>query len=89
MASNRKVMVLAGDGIGQEVMHANMQVMEWLAKHRSLGFDVSEGLVGGVASDVNFLKILGAQKWMPALENYPKGQSLFLPSLGGREGSKI
>ena len=24
MASNRKVMVLAGDGIGQEVMHANM-----------------------------------------------------------------
>ena len=49
MASNRKVMVLAGDGIGQEVMHANMQIMEWLAKHRSLGFDVSEGLVGGAA----------------------------------------
>ena len=45
MASNRKVMVLAGDGIGQEVMHANMQIMEWLAKHRSLGFDVSEGPV--------------------------------------------
>ena len=53
MASNRKVMVLAGDGIGQEVMHANMQVMEWLAKHRSLGFDVSEGLVGGVAYEAH------------------------------------
>ena len=53
MASNRKVMVLAGDGIGQEVMHANMQIMEWLAKHRSLGFDVSEGLVGGAAYEAH------------------------------------
>ena len=32
MASNRKVMVLPGDGIGVEVMAANMTVMEWLAK---------------------------------------------------------
>ena len=47
MASNRKVMVLPGDGIGNEVMAANMRIMDWLAKHRSLDFDVSEGLVGG------------------------------------------
>ena len=46
MASNRKVMVLPGDGIGSEVMKANMQLVDWLAKHRSLGFDISEGLVG-------------------------------------------
>ena len=31
MAFNRKVMVLPGDGIGVEVMAANMTVMEWLA----------------------------------------------------------
>lgn len=53
MASNRKVMVLPGDGIGNEVMHANMQVMDWLAKHRSLDFEVSEGLVGGAAYDAH------------------------------------
>ena len=46
MASNRKVMVLPGDGIGNEVMQANMKIIDWLAKHRSLGFDLSEGLVG-------------------------------------------
>ena len=53
MASNRKVMVLPGDGIGNEVMAANMKLIDWLAKHRSLSFDVSEGLVGGASYDVH------------------------------------
>ena len=53
MASNRKVMVLPGDGIGNDVMQANMKIIDWLAKHRSLGFDLSEGLVGGAAYDVH------------------------------------
>ena len=51
MASNRKVMVLPGDGIGVEVMAANMTVMEWLAKHKSLSFDVAQDHVGGTAYD--------------------------------------
>ena len=51
MSSNRKVMVLPGDGIGNEVMCANMKLIDWLAKHRSLNFDISEGLVGGAAYD--------------------------------------
>ena len=51
MASNRKVMVLPGDGIGVEVMAANMKVIDWLAKHKSLDFDMSEGLVGGTSYD--------------------------------------
>ena len=53
MASNRKVMVLPGDGIGNEVMQANMKLIDWLAKHRSIRFDISEGLVGGAAYDVH------------------------------------
>ena len=51
MASNRKVMVLPGDGIGVEVMAANLQLVDWLAKHRSLAFDISEDQVGGAAYD--------------------------------------
>ena len=51
MASNRKVMVLPGDGIGNEVMAANMKLIDWLAKYRSLAFEISEGLVGGAAYD--------------------------------------
>lgn len=53
MASNRKVMVLPGDGIGTEVMQANMKIIDWLAKHRSLDFDLSEGLVGGESYDAH------------------------------------
>lgn len=51
MASNKKLMVLAGDGIGPEVMTATFKVMDWFAKHRSLSFDVTEGLVGGACYD--------------------------------------
>ena len=53
MASNRKIMVLPGDGIGTEIMQANMRVMDWLAKHKSLNFDMQEGLVGGAAYDAH------------------------------------
>jgi len=53
MLSNRKIMVLPGDGIGNEVMRANMRVIEWLAKYRNVTFDLSEGLVGGAAYDVH------------------------------------
>ena len=51
MASNRTVMVLPGDGIGVEVMAANLQLVDWLAKHKSLAFDISEDQVGGSAYD--------------------------------------
>ena len=51
MVSNRKVMVLPGDGIGVEVMAANLQLVEWLAKHKSLAFDITEDQVGGAAYD--------------------------------------
>ena len=44
MASNRKIMVLPGDGIGTEIMAANMKIIDWLAKHRSIDFDMQEGL---------------------------------------------
>ena len=51
MAANKKLMVLAGDGIGPEVMGATLKVVDWFARNRSLGFDVTEGLVGGAAYD--------------------------------------
>ena len=53
MASNRKIMVLPGDGIGTEIMAANMKIIDWLARHRSIDFDMQEGLVGGAAYDAH------------------------------------
>ena len=47
MSSNKRVLILAGDGIGPEVMGQVERVMEWLSARRSFSFDVQSGLVGG------------------------------------------
>lgn len=53
MASNRKLLVLPGDGIGPEVVKEVLRVVDWLAKKRSVSFDIQEGLVGGSAFDAH------------------------------------
>ncbi|WP_149535907.1 3-isopropylmalate dehydrogenase [Siccirubricoccus phaeus] len=49
MAANKKLLVLPGDGIGPEVMRETRRVIEWMARRRSLAFEIEEGLVGGSA----------------------------------------
>ena len=51
MPANRKVLMLAGDGIGPEVMGEVKRLVGWLDKRRSVGFDVAEALCGGCAID--------------------------------------
>ena len=53
MASNKKLLVLPGDGIGPEVVRETLRVVDWMAKKRSVSFDVQEGLVGGAAYDAS------------------------------------
>src|ERR671926_1012890 len=51
--ANRKVLVLAGDGIGPEIMREVMRVIEFFDRRRIASFEVSEGLVGGSAYDAS------------------------------------
>jgi 3-isopropylmalate dehydrogenase len=51
VAANKKLLILAGDGIGPEVMQQVERVLDWYAKRRAIGFDVSQGLVGGCSYD--------------------------------------
>ena len=51
MASNKRLLVLPGDGIGPEVMREVTRVVGWLDKRRALAFDVTEGLIGGASID--------------------------------------
>ena len=46
-----KILCLAGDGIGPEVMAETERVLNWLGKNRGLSFSVERGLVGGAALD--------------------------------------
>src|ERR1700741_1583537 len=49
--ANRKVLVLAGDGIGPEIMRQVLRVIEFFDRRHIASFDISEGLVGGAALD--------------------------------------
>ena len=51
MAEKKRLLLLAGDGIGPEVMAEAWRIIEWLEKRRGIAFEVSEGLVGGAAID--------------------------------------
>ena len=52
MSSNKKLLILPGDGIGPEVMEQVFHVIDWMTKHKTVSFDISERLVGGAAYDI-------------------------------------
>jgi 3-isopropylmalate dehydrogenase len=84
MPANKKLLILPGDGIGPEVMTQVRRVIDWLAKHRSLGFDLDEGLVGGAAidaegtpiSDVTMEKAMAADAVLLGAVGGPKWDDL-------------
>ncbi|MEY2961071.1 MAG: hypothetical protein RLZ60_901 [Pseudomonadota bacterium] len=49
--ANPSLLILAGDGIGPEVMGEVKKIITWYGDKRDLAFDVSEDLVGGCAYD--------------------------------------
>lgn len=49
--STNSLLILPGDGIGQEVMAEVRKVIDWFSDKRGISFDVSEDLVGGAAYD--------------------------------------
>ncbi len=51
MAANKKLLILAGDGIGPEVMREVRRVIDWMDRRRLVTFDVSDDHVGGSAID--------------------------------------
>ena len=57
MASNRKLLILPGDGIGPEVMTQVRRVIDWLGKKRTISFDIDEDLVGGACYDAHGVSI--------------------------------
>jgi 3-isopropylmalate dehydrogenase len=53
VASNKKILVLPGDGIGPEVMNQVIRIAEWFDKRRIASFDLTEDLVGGAAYEAH------------------------------------
>jgi len=51
--TNPSLLILAGDGIGPEVMAEVRKIIDWYGTKRNVTFVVSEGLVGGCAYDAH------------------------------------
>ncbi len=51
MPSNKKLLVLPGDGVGPEVMREVRRVIDWMDRRRTVTFDITEDLVGGACID--------------------------------------
>jgi 3-isopropylmalate dehydrogenase len=46
-----KILVLPGDGIGPEIIHEVLRIVDFLERRQIAGFEINEGLVGGTAID--------------------------------------
>jgi 3-isopropylmalate dehydrogenase len=51
--SNRKVLVLPGDGIGPEIMREVLHIVDFFERRRIASFEVTEDLVGGAAYEAS------------------------------------
>ena len=51
MASNKKLLLLPGDGIGPEVMREARKAVEWFGRREALSFEIEEALAGGASYD--------------------------------------
>ena len=76
--TNPSLLILAGDGIGPEVMAEVRKVIAWLGDKRDLTFDVSEDLVGGAAYDAH-----GTPLADETLENAQAADAVLLGAVGG------
>ena len=51
MPSNKKLLVLPGDGVGPEIMREVRRIIDWMDRRRAVTFDLTEDLVGGASID--------------------------------------
>ena len=80
----RKILLLAGDGIGPEVIAEVKKVINWLNKNRSLDFEIDEDLVGGAAYDKHGIPITD-EVFFKALES----EAVMLGAVGGPKWDNI
>ena len=84
MASNKKLLILPGDGIGPEVMREVRRVIDWMDRRRMVSFDVSEDLVGGASIDARGTPITDE-----AMQKARDTDAILFGSVGGPKWDKL
>ena len=78
MASNKRLLMLPGDGIGPEVMLQVRRLVDWLDRRRSVAFDIEEDLVGGASIDAHGVPLTDA-----AMARALDADAVLLGAVGG------
>src|SRR5437867_5529281 len=73
-----RIAVLPGDGIGPEVTHEAMRVLQSVGKAAGLGFEFEQGLIGGAAIDAT-----GGPLPRATLDLCRKAQAILFGAVGG------
>ncbi|MGO4916724.1 3-isopropylmalate dehydrogenase [Pseudogemmobacter sp. W21_MBD1_M6] len=76
--STPSLLILAGDGIGPEVMAEVTRVIDWYGAKRDLKFNVSHGLVGGASYDAH-----GTPLTDETMERAQAADAVLLGAVGG------
>jgi 3-isopropylmalate dehydrogenase len=84
MAGNPSLLILPGDGIGAEAMAQVRRIIDWLARNRSLAFDLDEDLVGGASIDAHGVPITDA-----VMDKAFKADAVLLGAVGGPKWDDI
>jgi 3-isopropylmalate dehydrogenase len=82
--SNRKVLVLPGDGIGPEIMREVLRIVHFFDRRHIASFDIAEDLVGGAAYDAH-----GAPLTDTTLHKALTSDAVLFGSVGGPKWEKL
>ncbi|MBF0356386.1 MAG: 3-isopropylmalate dehydrogenase [Alphaproteobacteria bacterium] len=82
--SNKKLLLLPGDGIGPEVMAQVKRVIDWMGKKRGIKFDVTEDLVGGAAYDKHGVPLTDA-----TMQKAMDSDAVILGAVGGTKWDNL
>lgn len=80
----KKILILAGDGIGPEVMREVRRVIDWFGAHRGFDANCEEDLVGGSAYDAHGVAISDT-----TMEKALAADAVLLGAVGGPQWDNV
>lgn len=80
----KNLLILAGDGIGPEVMAQVRRVIDWLCQNRGLDIGIEDGLVGGASIDA-----YGVPLSPETLARAKKADAVLLGAVGGPKWDNV
>ncbi len=82
--SDKSLLIVAGDGIGPEVMDEVRHVIEWMDKRRSVKFTIDDALIGGACYDVHGVAITDE-----TIDKAKSAGAVLLGAVGGPKWAKV